>query len=125
MKENNMAKIQLWAIQVANNGVWEEEARYFKTEDEANAEFDRIDNLPAMPYGWLTVTAPYYKEVEVVEHSELALLKRDADCWHQHLSKVSAGGKKAWDKTTPAERSARAKKAVQARIDKYEQKHVK
>lgn len=49
-------------------------------------------------------------------------LKRKAEFYDKMNAGASVGGKKAWANLTPEERSARAKKAVEARIKKYGQK---
>ncbi len=49
-------------------------------------------------------------------------LKRKADAYDRMNVGSSKGGKRAWAKLTPEQRSARAKKAVAARIAKYGQK---
>ncbi len=49
-------------------------------------------------------------------------LIRKAEAYDKMNAGASVGGKKAWAGLTPEERSARAKKAVEARIKKYGQK---
>lgn len=57
--------------------------------------------------------------ISLQEYEEL---KRKAEAYDKMNAGASQGGKKAWAKLTPEERSARAKKAVRARIAKYGQK---
>ncbi len=61
-------------------------------------------------------------ETIAIPKSEYLELKRKADAYDKMNAGASTGGKKTWAKLTPEERSARAKKAVQARIAKYGQK---
>ncbi len=49
-------------------------------------------------------------------------LKRKAELYEKMIKSRSAGGKKAASNMTPEQRKERAKKAVQARIKKYNQK---
>lgn len=48
-------------------------------------------------------------------------LKQKAEAYDKINAGSSKGGKASWAKLTPEQRSARAKKAVQARIKKYNQ----
>ena len=56
-----------------------------------------------------------------ISSDELAELRRKAKAYDEMLARRSAGGKKAWTNLSAEERSARAKKAVAARIKKYNQ----
>ena len=60
--------------------------------------------------------------ISLQEYEEL---KRKADAYDRMNVGSSKGGKKTWAALTPEERSARAKKAVEARIAKYGQKSRK
>lgn len=61
------------------------------------------------------------KKFETISTDELAELRRKAEAYDEMLARRSAGGKKAWTNLSAEERSARAKKAVAARIAKYNQ----
>ena len=54
--------------------------------------------------------------------NELEELRRKAEAYEKMIASRSAGGKKAWAGLTPEQRSARAKHAVQARIEKNRKK---
>lgn len=54
-----------------------------------------------------------------IEYNELI---RKAGAYDKMNVGSSKGGKNAWANLSPEERSARAKKAVEARIKKYKQK---
>lgn len=54
-----------------------------------------------------------------IEENELNSLRAKAEAYDEMIKKRSLGGKISAQKLTPEERSARAKKAVQARIAKY------
>lgn len=56
-----------------------------------------------------------------IPRKEYQELKRKAEAYDKMNVGASIGGKKAWANLTAEERSARAKKAVQARIAKYGQ----
>lgn len=58
-------------------------------------------------------------------NQELDELKAKAEAYERMIQKRSEGGKKSSSNMTAEERSARAKKAVQARIQKYGQKQAK
>lgn len=57
-----------------------------------------------------------------IPKNEYDELRRKAEAYDKMAGQLSAAGKKTWAKLTPEERSARAKKAVAARIAKYGQK---
>ena len=57
-----------------------------------------------------------------ISEKELAELRRKAEAYDKMNAGSSRGGKNAWANLTPEERSIRAKKAVQARMEKYGQK---
>lgn len=61
-------------------------------------------------------------ETITIPKDEYDELRRKADAYDKMNAGASVGGKKAWAGLTPEERSARAKKAVEARIKKYGQK---
>jgi len=61
-------------------------------------------------------------ETITIPKDEYEKLKRKAAAYDKMNAGASVGGKKAWAGLTPEERSARAKKAVEARIKKYGQK---
>lgn len=60
--------------------------------------------------------------IPIEEYKEL---KRKADAYDKMSVGASIGGRKAWSKLTPEQRSERAKKAVAARMAKYGQKSRK
>lgn len=62
------------------------------------------------------------EEKITIPKSEYVELVRKADAYDKMSAGASIGGKKAWASLTPEQRSARAKKAVEARIKKYGQK---
>lgn len=53
-----------------------------------------------------------------IDKTELDELRRKAQLYDEIISKSAAASKKGWAKLSKAEKSTRAKKAVQARIDK-------
>lgn len=62
------------------------------------------------------------EKMVAIPESEYNELVRKAKAYDKMNAGSSKGGKKTWANLTPEERSARAKKAVQARIKKYGQK---
>lgn len=60
--------------------------------------------------------------VSLQEYKEL---KRKAEAYEKLSNGGKSGGKKSSANMTPEQRSARAKKAVEARIKKYGQKRAK
>lgn len=65
------------------------------------------------------------EETIAIPKSEYIELKRKAEAYDKIKNNNSEAGKKTWANVSPAERSARAKKAVTARIAKYGQKTKK
>jgi len=64
-------------------------------------------------------------ELVTISKDELDRLKHKAKLYEKMVLDNSKAGKKAWSKLTPEQRSERAKKAVAARIAKYNQNVVK